>query len=123
MAFVVVDSIRDKCSNSRIALIVLSLGYNDDRITVEERSSLICLLMDCFELEDFTFIWSRYINGTWESDCGCCETVDGMEILLILLFGVGMGSTRSIWIFSFAGGDIGVDNSSWSVCFLSFRIF
>ncbi len=66
MAFVVVDSIRDKCSNSRIALIVLSLGYNDDRITVEERSSLICLLMDCLESDDFTFIWSRDIDGTWE---------------------------------------------------------
>ncbi len=53
LEFVVVDSIRgehrcfigDECSNSRIALFVLSLGCNDDWITVEERSWLICLLM------------------------------------------------------------------------------
>jgi hypothetical protein len=42
-----------------------------------------------------------------------------MEILSVLLLGIGMGSTRSIWIFSFAGGD----NSIWSVCHLSFRNF
>ncbi len=131
LEFVVVDSIKDEhccsigdeCSNSRIALNVLSLRYNDDRITVEERSSLICLLMDCLESDDFTFIWSRDIDNTSESDCGCSETVDGMEILLVLLFGIGMGSTRSMWIFSFVGGDIGADNSTWSVWFLSFQNF
>jgi hypothetical protein len=84
---------------------------------------LICLLMDCLESDDFTFIWSRDIDNTSESDCGCSETVDGMEILLVLLFGIGMGSTRSMWIFSFVGGDIGADNSTWSVWFLSFQNF
>jgi hypothetical protein len=44
-----------------------------------------------------------------------------MKMLVILLLGVGMGSTRSIRIFSFAGGDIGVDNPILSICLLSFR--
>ncbi len=100
LEFVVVESNGDECSNWRIALIVLSLGHNDDWITVEESFSLICFLIDC------------------------CERVDGMEILSVLLLGVGMGSTRSIWTFSFAGGDIGVDNSIWSwICLLSSRDF